>query len=136
MAVALGEGGLIVPVIKQVQNLSLKGIAAQINDLSERARNKRLKPEEVRGGTFTLTNHGTAGSLFAMPIINQPQLGILGTGAMQKRTIVVTDENGNDAIAIRPMVYLSLVFDHRAIDGESGDNFLMDVKKTLENWSE
>ncbi len=124
------------PVIKQVQNLSLKGIAAQINDLSERARNKRLKPEEVRGGTFTLTNHGTASSLFAMPIINQPQLGILGTGAMQKRTIVVTDANGNDAIAIRPMVYLSLVFDHRAIDGESGDNFLMDVKKTLENWSE
>lgn len=136
MAVALGEGGLIVPVIKQTQNLSLKGIAAQINDLSERARSKRLKPEEVRGGTFTLTNHGTAGSLFAMPIINQPQLGILGTGAMQKRAIVVTDENGNDAISIRPMVYLSYVFDHRAVDGESGDNFLMDVKKILENWSE
>ena len=136
MAVALGEGGLIVPVIKQAQNLSLKGIAAQINDLSERARNKRLKPEEVRGGTFTLTNHGTAGSLFAMPIINQPQLGILGTGAMQKRAIVITDENGNDAIAIRPMVYLSYVFDHRAVDGESGDNFLADVKKILENWSE
>ena len=136
MAVALGEGGLIVPVIKQVQNMSLKGIAAQVNDLSERARSKKLKPDEVRGGTFTLTNHGTAGSLFAMPIINQPQLGILGTGAMQKRAIVVTDENGNDAIAIRPMVYLSLVFDHRAIDGESGDNFLADVKKTLDNWSE
>ena len=136
MAVALGEGGLIVPVIKQAQNLSLKGIAAQINDLSERARNKRLKPEEVRGGTFTLTNHGTAGSLFAMPIINQPQLGILGTGAMQKRAIVITDENGNDAIAIRPMVYLSYVFDHRAVDGESGDNFLADVKKILENWSD
>ena len=136
MAVALGEGGLIVPVIKQAQNLSLKGIAAQINDLSERARSKKLKPDEVRGGTFTLTNHGTAGSLFAMPIINQPQLGILGTGAMQKRAIVVTDENGNDSIAIRPMVYLSLVFDHRAIDGESGDNFLADVKKLLENWSE
>ncbi len=136
MAVALGEGGLIVPVIKQAQNLSLKGLAAQINDLSERARNKKLKPDEVRDGTFTLTNHGTAGSLFAMPIINQPQLGILGTGAMQKRAVVITDENGNDSIAIRPMVYLSLVFDHRAIDGESGDNFLMDVKKTLENWSE
>ena len=136
MAVALGEGGLIVPVIKQAQNLSLKGIAAQINDLSDRARNKRLKPEEVRGGTFTLTNHGTAGSLFAMPIINQPQLGILGTGAMQKRAIVITDENGNDAIAIRPMVYLSYVFDHRAVDGESGDNFLADVKKILENWSD
>jgi len=136
MAVALGEGGLIVPVIKQVQNLSLKGIASQVNDLAERARSKKLTPDDVRGGTFTLTNHGTAGSLFAMPIINQPQLGILGTGAMQKRAVVITDENGNDSIAIRPMVYLSLVFDHRAIDGESGDNFLADVKKALENWSE
>jgi 2-oxoglutarate dehydrogenase E2 component (dihydrolipoamide succinyltransferase) len=136
MAVALGEGGLIVPVIKQAQNLSLKGIASQVNNLAERARNKKLKPDEVRDGTFTLTNHGTAGSLFAMPIINQPQLGILGTGAMQKRAVVITDENGNDSIAIRPMVYLSLVFDHRAIDGESGDNFLADVKKTLENWSD
>lgn len=136
MAVALGEGGLIVPVIKQVQNLSLKGIASQINSLAERARGKKLSPDEVRGGTFTLTNHGTAGSLFAMPIINQPQLGILGTGAMQKRAIVITDENGNDSIAIRPMVYLSLVFDHRAIDGESGDNFLAEVKRTLENWSD
>lgn len=136
MAVAMGEGGLIVPVIKQVQNLSLKGIAAQVNDLADRARNRRLKPEEVRGGTFTLTNHGTAGSLFAMPIINQPQLGILGTGMMQKRTIVITDEHGNDSIAIRPMVYLSYVFDHRAIDGESGDNFLFAVKKILENWTE
>lgn len=136
MAVALGEGGLIVPVIKQVQNLSLKGIASQVNSLAERARNKKLSPDDVRGGTFTLTNHGTAGSLFAMPIINQPQLGILGTGAMQKRAVVITDENGNDSIAIRPMVYLSLVFDHRAIDGESGDNFLADVKKILENWSD
>ena len=136
MAVALGEGGLIVPVIKQVQNLSLKGIASQVNDLAERARSKKLSPDDVRSGTFTLTNHGTAGSLFAMPIINQPQLGILGTGAMQKRAVVITDENGNDSIAIRPMIYLSLVFDHRAIDGESGDNFLADVKKTLENWSD
>lgn len=136
MAVALGEGGLIVPVIKQVQNLSLKGIASQVNSLAERARSKKLSPDDVRGGTFTLTNHGTAGSLFAMPIINQPQLGILGTGAMQKRAVVITDEDGNDSIAIRPMVYLSLVFDHRAIDGESGDNFLADVKKTLENWSD
>ncbi len=135
MAVALGEGGLIVPVIKQVQNLSLKGIASQVNSLAERARNKKLSPDDVRGGTFTLTNHGTAGSLFAMPIINQPQLGILGTGAMQKRAVVITDENGNDSIAIRPMIYLSLVFDHRAIDGESGDNFLADVKRILENWN-
>jgi len=136
MAVALGEAGLIVPVIKQVQNLSLRGIASQVNSLAERARNKKLSPDDVRGATFTLTNHGTAGSLFAMPIINQPQLGILGTGVMQKRAVVITDEEGNDSIAIRPMVYLSLVFDHRAIDGESGDNFLADVKKTLENWSD
>jgi 2-oxoglutarate dehydrogenase E2 component (dihydrolipoamide succinyltransferase) len=136
MAVARGKDGLIVPVIKQAQNLSLMGIASQVNDLANRARNKQLKPDEVRGGTFTLTNHGTAGSLFAMPIINQPQLGILGTGAMQKRAVVITDENGNDSIAIRPMVYLSYVFDHRAVDGEAGDNFLMEVKKILENWSE
>ncbi len=136
MAVALNDGGLIVPVIRQAQNLSLKGMATKINDLADRARSKKLSPDEVRGGTFTLTNHGTAGSLFAMPIINQPQLGILGTGMMQKRAIVVTDENGNDAIAIRPMVYLSLVFDHRAIDGESGDNFLFEVKKILESWPE
>jgi len=135
MAVALGEGGLIVPVIKQVQNLSLMGLAIQINDLADRARNKKLKPDDVRGGTFTLTNHGTAGSLFAMPIINQPQLGILGTGAMQKRAVVITDENGNDSIAIRPMVYLSYVFDHRAVDGESGDKFLAEVKEILENWN-
>jgi len=114
----------------------LRGIASQVNSLAERARNKKLSPEDVRGGTFTLTNHGTAGSLFAMPIINQPQLGILGTGVMQKRAVVITYEDGNDSIAIRPMVYLSLVFDHRAIDGESGDNFLADVKKTLENWSD
>ena len=134
MAVAMGSGGLIVPVIHQAQNLSLKGMAAKINDLADRARNKKLKPEEVRGGTFTLTNHGTGGSLFATPIINQPQLGILGTGTMQKRAVVITDENGNDSIAIRPMVYLSYVFDHRAIDGETGDNFLMAVKKILENW--
>lgn len=136
MAVARGKDGLIVPVIKQAQNLSLMGIASQVNDLANRARNKRLRPDEVRGGTFTLTNHGTAGSLFAMPIINQPQLGILGTGAMQKRAVVITDEKGNDSIAIRPMVYLSYVFDHRAVDGEAGDNFLMEVKKILENWSE
>lgn len=136
MAVALGEGGLIVPVIKQAQNLSLKGIAAKINDLSERARNKKLSPDEVKGGTFTLTNHGTGGSLFAFPVINQPQLGILGTGTMQKRAVVITDAEGTDSIAIKPMVYLSFVFDHRAIDGESADNFLVDVKRNLEDWNE
>lgn len=136
MAVAMGEGGLIVPVIKQAQNLSLKGLARAINDLAHRARNKKLSPDEVKGGTFTLTNHGSGGSLFAFPVINQPQLGILGTGTMQKRAVVLTDENGNDSIAIRPMVYLSFVFDHRAIDGESADNFLADVKKYIEDWKE
>ncbi|MGB4594339.1 MAG: dihydrolipoamide acetyltransferase family protein [Anaerolineaceae bacterium] len=134
MAVALGEAGLIVPVIKNVQNLSLQGIAQSINDLSTRARNKKLTPDEVKGGTFTLTNHGTGGSIFASPIINQPQLGILGTGMMQKRVVVVSDEHG-DSIAIRPMVYLSFVFDHRALDGESADKFLVDVKQVLENWA-
>jgi 2-oxoisovalerate dehydrogenase E2 component (dihydrolipoyl transacylase) len=134
MAVALGEAGLIVPVIKQIQNLSLQGIALAVNDLSNRARSKKLIPDEVKGGTFTLTNHGTGGSLFASPIINQPQLGILGIGIMQKRAVVVSDEHG-DSITIRPMIYLSFVFDHRALDGESADKFLVDVKQILENWA-
>lgn len=133
MAVARGTDGLIVPVIAQTQNLSLQGIAQAINDLSTRARDKQLKPDEVRNATFTITNHGTGGSLFAYPVINQPQLGILGTGTMQKRAIVITDEHGNDSIAIRPMVYLSFVFDHRAIDGEAADNFLSSVKKVIES---
>lgn len=134
MAVALGEEGLIVPVIKQADHLSLLGIARAVNDLAERARTKRLQPDEVKGATFTLTNHGTSGSLFAMPIINQPQCGILGTGAIQKRPVVVTDADGNDAIAIRPMVYLSFVFDHRILDGAVADAFLAKVKAVLEGW--
>jgi 2-oxoglutarate dehydrogenase E2 component (dihydrolipoamide succinyltransferase) len=134
MATSLGEEGLIVPVIKDAQDLSLRGIAQAVNDLSNRARLKKLQPEEVRDGTFTLTNHGTGGSLLAMPIINQPQAGILGTGAIQKRPVVVTDANGNDAIAIRPMVYLSFVFDHRILDGASADLFLARVRETLEVW--
>ncbi len=135
MAVSLGEEGLIVPVIKDADGLSLRGIARAVNDLSERARTKKLQPEEVRDGTFTLTNHGTGGSLLAMPIINQPQTGILGTGAIQKRPVVVTDADGNDAIAIRPMVYLSFVFDHRILDGASADWFLARVKESLEAWA-
>ncbi len=135
MAVALGEEGLIVPVIKQADHLSLLGMARAVNDLAYRARQRKLQPDEVRGGTFTLTNHGTAGSLFAMPIINQPQCGILGAGALQKRPVVVTDAAGNDAIAIRPMVYLSFVFDHRILDGSSADAFLSKVKETLEGWA-
>lgn len=134
VAVALGEQGLIVPVIKQAEMLSLQGLAQRINDLANRARNKQLVPDEVKGGTFTLTNYGTGGSLFASPLIFQPQAAILGTGMMQKRPVVITDADGNDSIAIRPMVYLSLVFDHRILDGEGGDRYLMSVKKALEDW--
>ena len=130
MATSLGEEGLIVPVIKNADNLSLLAMARAVNDLANRARSKKLQPDEVKGGTFTLTNHGVSKSLFAFPVINQPQCGILGVGAMQKRVIVI-----NDAIAIRPMVYLSFVFDHRILDGASADWFLMKVKETLENWS-
>ncbi|MDP1715065.1 MAG: dihydrolipoamide acetyltransferase family protein [Anaerolineales bacterium] len=130
MATSLGEEGLIVPVIKGADNHSLLAMARSVNDLANRARNKKLQPDEVKGGTFTLTNHGISGSLFAFPILNQPQCGILGIGAMQKRVIVI-----DDAIAIRPMVYLSFVFDHRILDGASADWFLAKVKETLENWS-
>ncbi len=130
MATSLGEEGLIVPVIKNADDLSLLAMARAVNDLASRARSKKLQPDEVKGGTFTLTNHGVSGSLFAFPVINQPQTGILGVGAMQKRVVV-----NNDAIAIRPMVYLSFVFDHRILDGASADWFLMKVKETLENWS-
>jgi 2-oxoglutarate dehydrogenase E2 component (dihydrolipoamide succinyltransferase) len=129
MATSLGEEGLIVPVIKDADNLSLLAMARSVNDLANRARTKKLQPDEVKGGTFTLTNHGISGSLFAFPVINQPQCGILGVGAMQKRVVVI-----DDAIAIRPMVYLSFVFDHRILDGASADNFLVKVKETLENW--
>jgi 2-oxoglutarate dehydrogenase E2 component (dihydrolipoamide succinyltransferase) len=130
MATSLGEEGLIVPVINDADNLSLLAMARTVNDLANRARSKKLQPDEVKGGTFTLTNHGTSGSLFAFPVINQPQSGILGVGAMQKRVVVI-----DDAIAIRPMVYLSYVFDHRILDGASADWFLMKVKETLENWA-
>jgi len=135
MATSLGEEGLIVPVIKGADGLSLLGIARAVNDLASRARAKKLQLEEVKGGTFTLTNHGVSGSLFAMPIINQPQCGILGVGAMQKRAVVLTDASGGDSIAIRPMVYLSFVFDHRILDGASADGFLAKVKETLEDWA-
>ena len=128
MATSLGEEGLIVPVIKDADNLSLLAMARAVNDLANRARTKKLQPDDVKGGTFTLTNHGISGSLFAYPVINQPQCGILGVGAMQKRVVVI-----DDAIAIRPMVYLSFVFDHRILDGASADGFLMKIKETLEN---
>jgi 2-oxoglutarate dehydrogenase E2 component (dihydrolipoamide succinyltransferase) len=130
MATSLGEEGLIVPVIKGADNLSLLAMARTVNDLAARARSKKLQPDEVKGGTFTLTNHGTSGSLFAFPVINQPQSGILGVGAMHKRVVVI-----DDAIAIRPMVYLSFTFDHRILDGAAADRFLMKVKEALESWT-
>lgn len=129
MATSLAEAGLIVPVIKAADGLSLLGMARAVNDLAQRARDRKLQPDEVKGGTFTLTNHGISGSLFATPIINQPQCGILGVGLVQKRAVVI-----NDAIAIRPMVYISLTFDHRILDGASADWFLAKVVDTLQNW--
>lgn len=129
MATSLGEDGLIVPVIKKADELSMLGLARSINDLANRARAKKLQPDEVKGGTFTLTNHGISGSLFATPIINQPQCGILGVGAIQKRVVVI-----NDAIAIRPMAYISLTFDHRVLDGAIGDYFLGKVVESLKDW--
>jgi 2-oxoisovalerate dehydrogenase E2 component (dihydrolipoyl transacylase) len=134
MATSLGEAGLIVPVIKNADGLSLLGLARTINDLANRARLRQLKPDEVKGGTFTLTNHGISGSLFATPIINQPQCGILGVGVIQKRAVVVSSPDGSDAIAIRPMAYIGLTFDHRILDGAIADYFLGKVVESLQNW--
>lgn len=130
IAVALDDGGLIVPVIKQADGMSLLGLARAVNDLGDRARKSKLQPDEVKNGTFTITNHGVAGSLFATPVINQPQAGILGVGMIQKRAVVVE----GDAIAVRPMVYLSFAFDHRILDGATADGFLAAVVRALETW--
>lgn len=127
VAVALDEG-LIVPVIKHAQDLNLLGVARAVNDLAMRARAKQLGPDEVKGGTFTITNHGVSGSLFATPIINQPQAAILGVGVVEKRVKVI-----DDALAIRPLCYLSLAFDHRIVDGAVADAFMVALKDTLEN---
>jgi 2-oxoglutarate dehydrogenase E2 component (dihydrolipoamide succinyltransferase) len=134
MATSLGEAGLIVPVIKNADSLSLLGLARVVNDLASRARSRQLKPDEVQAGTFTITNHGISGSLFATPIINQPQCAILGVGIIQKRVMVVSDEKLGDVMAIRPMVYLGLTFDHRILDGASADYFLGKVIETLQKW--
>jgi len=131
MAVAL-DWGLIVPVIKNADEKSILGLARSSQDLAERARTKRLKPEEIQGGTFTVTNPGVFGSLFGTPIIPQPQVAILGVGTIEKRPVVVTDERGNDALGIRTVGYLALSFDHRLIDGADADKFMANVKKTLE----
>jgi 2-oxoglutarate dehydrogenase E2 component (dihydrolipoamide succinyltransferase) len=134
MAVALGSEGLIVPVIRNADRLSLKELASRIEDLAARARNRALTVDDVRGATFSVTNHGTGGSLFATPVIVEGHTGILGIGAMQKRPMVVQTADGSDAIAIKPMVYLSFVFDHRVMDGEGADGFLKTVKDLLESW--
>ncbi len=131
MAVAL-DWGLIVPVIKSADEKSILGLARATQDLAERARTKRLKPEEIQGGTFTVTNPGVFGSLFGTPIIPQPQVAILGVGTIEKRPVVVNDENGQDALGIRTVGYLALSFDHRLIDGADADRFMASVKKTLE----
>jgi pyruvate dehydrogenase E2 component (dihydrolipoamide acetyltransferase) len=131
MAVAL-DWGLIVPVIKNADEKSILGLARASQDLAERARTKRLKPEEIQGGTFTVTNPGVFGSLFGTPIIPQPQVAILGVGTIEKRPVVVADENGQDALGIRTTGYLALSFDHRLIDGADADRFMAAVKQTLE----
>lgn len=133
LAVSLGAEGLIVPVLRHADRLDLAGIARGVNNLVERARNKRLSSDEASGPTFTLTNHGTSGSLFAMPIINQPNAAILSAGALHKRPVVVT-QSDVDVIAIRPMLYLGLTFDHRVLDGAMADLFLAKVKHELESW--
>jgi pyruvate dehydrogenase E2 component (dihydrolipoamide acetyltransferase) len=135
IAVAL-DWGLIVPVQKNADELNFLGLQRGISDLGERARSKKLKPDEVEGSTFTITNPGQFGAVFGLPIINQPNSAILGVGGITKSPLVVTDEDGNDSIAIRSLVHLTLGYDHRLIDGAIADQFMAQVKKTLENWSE
>jgi 2-oxoglutarate dehydrogenase E2 component (dihydrolipoamide succinyltransferase) len=132
MAVAL-DWGLIVPVVKRADDLSISGLARAANDLAERARTKQLKPDEVAGGTFTITNPGVFGGLFGTPIINQPQVAILGVGKIEKRARVLTSADGEDYIAIRQMAYFALSFDHRIIDGSDAEKFLAYVKERLES---
>jgi pyruvate dehydrogenase E2 component (dihydrolipoamide acetyltransferase) len=135
IAVAL-DWGLIVPVIKRADDLSLSGITRALNDLAARARAKKLSPEEVQGGTFTITNPGVFGSLMGTPIINQPQVAILGVGAIEKRPKILPGVDGEDTIAIRTCAYFSISFDHRVIDGAVADQFLAFVKKTIETFPE
>jgi len=130
IAVAL-DWGLIVPVIKNADEKNILGIQRNLNDLAERARTKKLKPEEVQEGTFSITNPGVFGGLFGLPVISQPNVGILGLGAIEKRPVVI-----NDSIAIRSMCYITLSYDHRVVDGAIAHQFLHKVKETLENWSE
>jgi pyruvate/2-oxoglutarate dehydrogenase complex dihydrolipoamide acyltransferase (E2) component len=133
IAVSLGEDGLIVPVVHSAHELSPEGLGARIRDLARRARSRSLTPDEVRGGTFTITNPGQYGSIMATPIINQPQVAILDLEAVVKRPVVVSDAEGNDSIAIRSMTILGLSWDHRALDGALAAQFLAAVKRHLES---
>jgi 2-oxoglutarate dehydrogenase E2 component (dihydrolipoamide succinyltransferase) len=137
VAVAL-DWGLLVPVVRHADQLSLVGLAKAANDLAERARSKKLSPDEVQKGTFTITNPGVFGSLFGTPIINQPQVAILGIGTIEKRPVVKTDPFGNDSIAIRMMSHFAITYDHRLVDGADADRFMVAIKRTLaeETWSE
>jgi 2-oxoglutarate dehydrogenase E2 component (dihydrolipoamide succinyltransferase) len=135
IAVAL-DWGLIVPVLKNSEEKNFLGLQRGISDLGERARSKKLVPDEVQGSTFTVTNPGSFGAVFGLPIINQPNLAILGVGGITKTPVVITDKEGTDSIAIRSLVHLTLGYDHRVIDGAVADQFMALVKKTLENWGE
>jgi 2-oxoglutarate dehydrogenase E2 component (dihydrolipoamide succinyltransferase) len=136
-AVELAEGkGLIVPVVKRAESLNLLGMARAVTDIAERARNKQLTPDEVQGGTFTITNPGGYGTFHGTPIISQPQSAILGTYALVKRPWVVQDELGKDVIAIRPIMNLTLTYDHRLVDGALAGRFLQSLRQKLESWGE
>jgi 2-oxoglutarate dehydrogenase E2 component (dihydrolipoamide succinyltransferase) len=134
IAVAMENGGLIVPVIKNADSKNLTGLARDINDLAKRARVKKLSLEEIQDGTFTITNYGVFGNIIGSPIINQPQIAILGTGAIKKRAVVVDTPQG-DAIVIKPIMYMTLAFDHRLVDGALGGKFLMKIVEYIENYS-
>ena len=135
IAVAL-DWGLIVPVLKSADELNFLGLQRGITDLGERARSKKLMPADVDGATFTITNPGQFGAVFGLPIINQPNLAIMGVGGITKQPLVITDKDGADSIAIRSVVHLTLGYDHRIVDGALADQFMVVVKKTLENWGE
>jgi 2-oxoglutarate dehydrogenase E2 component (dihydrolipoamide succinyltransferase) len=135
IAVAL-DWGLIVPVLKNADELNFLGLQRGITDLGERARSKKLMPQEVEGSTFTITNPGQFGAVFGLPIINQPNTAIMGVGGITKQPMVITDRDGNDSIAIRSVVHLTLGYDHRIIDGAVADQFMALVKKTMETWGE
>ena len=136
-AVELADGkGLIVPVVKNAETLNLLGMAKGIADIAKRARDKQLAPDDVTGGTFTITNPGGYGTFHGTPVISQPQAGILGTYAIVKRLWVITDDNGADAIAIRSMMNLTLTYDHRLVDGALAGRFLRDLRERLQTWGE